>query len=91
MWMRRKGVMQMELAPALGITAGVVSRKIAGRTTWSVEDLVNAARFLDVPISELLPESAVEVGQKKLAPNSSESEANLSRLWESNPRPSHYE
>ncbi|WP_369407706.1 MULTISPECIES: helix-turn-helix domain-containing protein [Trueperella] len=83
--------MQRDLAALLGITPAAVSHKIAGRSTWSATDLVKAAAFLDLPLAELLSDEMVAVEQKKLAPNSSESEANLSRLWESNPRPSHYE
>lgn len=82
----------MELAEFLGLTSATVSSKIAGRTSWSTEDLVKTVAFLNVSIADLLPEETVEIEQKKMASASSEDETNFeSRLRESNPRPSHYE
>lgn len=55
----------MSLADKLGITAATMSTKIAGKTSWSVEDLVKTAAFLDVSISDLLPNETVELEKQK--------------------------
>ncbi|WP_407701392.1 helix-turn-helix domain-containing protein [Trueperella bialowiezensis] len=87
-WLRRKRLMQMELADFLGIQRSVVSRKVSGHVSWSATDLVKTAAFLDVPLSELLPEETVEMAK---APDLVGSGAVSSHLRESNSRPSHYE
>ena len=66
-WLRRKRLMQRELATLLQITPAAVSHKIAGRSSWSAVDLVRTASFLDIPLSELLPEEMVEIEKMRLA------------------------
>ncbi|WP_407640838.1 helix-turn-helix domain-containing protein [Arcanobacterium ihumii] len=72
LWLRRRGLTQMSLADKLGITSATMSTKIAGKTSWSVEDLVKTAAFLDVSIADLLPEETVEL-EKAKSPDSVES------------------
>ncbi len=71
-WLRRRNVMQRDLAKKLELTGAAVSGKIAGRTAWSAEDLVKTAAFLDVSIADLLPEETVEI-EKAKSPDSVES------------------
>ena len=80
----------MGLAEMLGLQPATVSRKIAGKTAWSVDDLVKTAAFLDVSILDLLPEETVEL-EKAKSSDLTRPEDFESHLWESNPRPSHYE
>ncbi|WP_406708695.1 helix-turn-helix domain-containing protein [Trueperella pyogenes] len=89
--MYRRKLNQLDIARVLGIGGTTVSRKLSGKTGWSVTDLVKTAALLDISIADLIDESLVENEKRNMTPNSSESGANLSRLWESNPRPSHYE
>ncbi|MGV9196593.1 helix-turn-helix domain-containing protein [Arcanobacterium canis] len=95
LWRHRRGKNQQDIAEMLQIRSATVSRKIAGKTAWSVSDLVKTAAFLNVSITDLLPEDTVEIEQKKMASDSKESKTNFglypSHLWESNPRPIHYE
>ena len=72
LWLRKKSLMQMDLAERLGLKAPVVSRKVSGHVAWSASDLVKTAAFLDVPLSELLPEETVEMAK---APEPDGSEA----------------
>ena len=59
-WLFRRHVMQRELAAHIGVTPGVMSKKIAGKITWSVTDIVCAAAFLGVGIGDLLPDVLVD-------------------------------
>jgi transcriptional regulator with XRE-family HTH domain len=53
--MRRRGIQQQALAEVLDLTQTSVSRKILGKRSWTVDELLATAQFLDVPITELLP------------------------------------
>ena len=90
-WLRRRGLMQRDLAAVLGISPAAVSHKIAGRSSWSALDLVKASTLLQLPLGELISDEMIEIEQKKLVSGSSEPETNSSHLRESNSRPSHYE
>ncbi len=66
-WLRRKGLMQRDLALVLSITPAAVSHKIAGRSSWSAVDLVKTSAFLELPLSEILSDDMVEIEKKKVA------------------------
>lgn len=52
MW--RRQITQAQLAGALGIGQGAVSRKLRGRTAMTVSELLTIAQLLDVPVEQLL-------------------------------------
>lgn len=56
MWKRRIG--QKDLAPMLGIGQPALSRKLRGERPWTIEELLELGRILDVPLSDLLPGDA---------------------------------
>lgn len=90
--MYRRGMNQLDIAKVLGIGGTTVSRKLAGKTGWSVSDLIKTAALLDVSVSDLVAEEMVEIEKMKLASETSDSKTiGWSRLRESNSRPSHYE
>lgn len=41
----------------LGTTQTSVSRKILGKRSWTLDELLATCKFLDVPVTELLPGS----------------------------------
>ncbi len=53
MWQR--GITQERLARRLGVTQATVSRKIKGRTPWTLTEVYEAAAALGVTPEELLP------------------------------------
>lgn len=77
MWNRQ--ITQKDLAPKLGMAQNTLSAKIRGRRGWSLDELLAVAAEFSVSAAYLLGES-----------NSPEPGGPGSRLWESNPRPSHY-
>ena len=66
-WMYRRGLNQLDIANVLGIGGTTVSRKLSGKTSWSVNDLVRTAALLDVSISDLLADDIVELEKTKIA------------------------
>lgn len=62
-WMYRRGVKQPEIAQALGLSVASVSKKMAGKVSWSVTDLAKAAALLNVSIDELIPADAIEIAR----------------------------
>lgn len=46
----RRDLKQQDLADRLGLSQASVSRKLAGRTTFTVEELVDLAEWFAVPI-----------------------------------------
>ena len=44
-----------QLGEALGLSGPAVSKKIYGKATWSVLDLIETAEFLGVDTADLLP------------------------------------
>lgn len=53
MW--RGKVTQTAIANVLGISQPAVARKLRGDRPFSVDELLNVAEFLNVPITEFLP------------------------------------
>jgi len=51
---REAGLTQGMVADALGVTQATVSRKIAGRSAWSVPELAQLAVLLDVTPADVL-------------------------------------
>ena len=51
------GRSQVDLANYLGVKRSTVSVKLAGKTPWSVPDLVNTANFLDTTPEELMDDT----------------------------------
>ena len=53
--MFQKRYTRKQLGEALGISGQVASRKIRGEVSWSINDIMNAAEFLQVDPAQLLP------------------------------------
>lgn len=53
LWDRR--LRQIDLCDALGLSRQSVSQKLRGERPWSVDELLATARYLEVPVTELLP------------------------------------
>lgn len=54
MWRRK--CTQAALGELLGIDQGSVSKRLRGKTTWSASEVLAVAAWLDVPITDLMPE-----------------------------------
>lgn len=52
--MARKGVTQVKLAHALGISQAAVSARLRGQTPFDINELAQIARLLDVSIERLI-------------------------------------
>ena len=48
---------QADLAKALGVTRSAMSIKLAGKSTWSVPDVVNTANYLGTSMESLIDDS----------------------------------
>lgn len=48
-------VTQTELGHRLGMAQKTVSKRITGETPWRVDDVVDVAQALDVPLERILP------------------------------------
>lgn len=57
--MARRRIGQPQIAQALGLSQASVSRRLMGQTPIDVNELEVIAQVLDVPISTLLPATAV--------------------------------
>ena len=66
LWQFRRHVTQKRLAEVLRTTPPGVSRRIKGQTSWSPTDLIRVAAFLDVEISDLLPDTLVEQERQRI-------------------------
>jgi transcriptional regulator with XRE-family HTH domain len=53
MW--RSGMTQTQLARALELDQSAVSKKIRGRRSWTVDELMAAALLLQVDVCQLMP------------------------------------
>jgi transcriptional regulator with XRE-family HTH domain len=53
--LRRRGIQQQELADVLGIAQTSASRKILGKRSWTLDELLATAQFLEVAVTDLLP------------------------------------
>lgn len=87
LWLRRKGSSQRDLAEALGIRGASLSRKVAGVTGWTVNDLVTTAAFLDVEISALLPDDTVDAEKGRMKEIARNNAGDLCPRLDSNQRP----
>ena len=54
MW--RGGRTQTQLAAVLNVDQGSISNRLKGKTNWTVVDLLAVAAWLNVPITDLMPE-----------------------------------
>lgn len=53
MWRNR--VSQVQLADKLGMVQSTLSRKLRGQRPWTLDELLSAAAYLEVPVTDLLP------------------------------------
>ena len=53
--LRRGGIQQQALADVLGITQTSMSRKLLGKRSWTLDEVLATARFLSVQVADLLP------------------------------------
>jgi transcriptional regulator with XRE-family HTH domain len=53
MW--RRQIPQRELAEQLRLDQSTLSKKLRGRRTWMLDELLTAARFLGVEYTDLMP------------------------------------
>ena len=54
----RQRIPQAQVCEAMGIARGTLHRKMRGDVTWSVADLVAVAQVINIPVSDLLPQTA---------------------------------
>lgn len=57
--MARSGLTQIDLAGMLGMHQTALSRRLTGRTEWTLSEAKRVADVLGVELSVLLPEAAV--------------------------------
>lgn len=53
--LKKSGRTQQELGEAIGVAQQGVSKRLIGQIPFDVNELVAAASFLDVPLSDLIP------------------------------------
>ncbi|WP_055939091.1 helix-turn-helix domain-containing protein [Microbacterium sp. Leaf179] len=58
--MRERRISQEALGHVLGTTQKGASRKLAGERSWMLDELLAVAAFLEVPVSNLLPDADYE-------------------------------
>lgn len=51
----RRGKPASELAPVIGVSQSVMSKKLRGKVKWSLEEIYKASRFLGIPVVEIMP------------------------------------
>jgi len=56
--MARSGLPQQKLAEALGLKQQGLSRRLLGKTPFSIEEAFAIADILGVPVSEILPRAS---------------------------------
>lgn len=54
MW--RRGISQARLAERMGVTQGTLSRKLRGKSPWTIEEVYQAAAALGADPKDLLPQ-----------------------------------
>lgn len=54
--MARRGVAQMTLAAAVGVSQSGLSKRLRGHTPLGVDELLRIAAYLDVPAYDLIPD-----------------------------------
>lgn len=57
MW--RSGRTQKQLSALLGVTQGAVSNRLRGKTMWSASEILAVAAWIDVPVTDLMPEMEI--------------------------------
>ncbi|GEM_PF-2127769 len=87
----RKKMSMTALGRRVGMSSPSISQKMKGDRRWFVEDLVAVAAELDTSVGYLLGETDDDAAPKTTAAPSAGDGADRGRLWESNPRPIHYE
>jgi transcriptional regulator with XRE-family HTH domain len=55
--MAREEKTQTQLGELLAMKQQGVSRRLTGTVPWSINDLIEVAKALDMPLSELVPDS----------------------------------
>jgi hypothetical protein len=58
--MTRTGRSTQDLAEAVDVSTSTLTRKIQGTIAWSLEDLIQVAVCLEVPLSAIVPDSLTE-------------------------------
>ena len=53
--MRRRRISQAELGEVLGISQAAAGRKLYGTRSWTLDELLATARFLNVNVADLMP------------------------------------
>lgn len=53
--MARRGVKQIDLAAELGLSQTGVSKRLLGKTPFTINEIAIVAAFLNVPLTQLLP------------------------------------
>ena len=51
----RQRATRKDLSRVLGVTGSMVTRKLRGDVTWSLEDILKTSAWLGVPVADLLP------------------------------------
>lgn len=70
-------IMRAKLAAGLGVSGSLISQKIKGRTSWTIEDMEKAGRYLNIEPAWFSCASMILL-------------ALLWGLWGLNPRPADY-
>lgn len=71
--MKLRNVKQADIARVLGIGQPQVSRRLAGRAPFTLDDLEKLARYLEVPVAQLLEPPALLVDEDQAADEESPS------------------
>jgi len=61
--MKQRNVRQSDVARVLGVDQAQVSRRLAGRRAFTVDELGTLAIYLEVPIAQLLEPPALLVDE----------------------------
>ena len=64
----RRGVVQSDIARALGVQQGTISRRWRGGQAWPLEDLPTVADILGVSVAYLVSDNAPEPSPNPLRP-----------------------
>jgi transcriptional regulator with XRE-family HTH domain len=62
--MATTGVYQSTVAEAVGMSLDQFSRRMSGRTEWSLADVLAVARYFEVPLSDIAPDHALPLPEK---------------------------
>lgn len=53
--MRRRRMSQATLGAQIGITQAALGKKLYGKRRWTIDEVIAVARYLEVPVTDLLP------------------------------------